>query len=194
MHNLDYIKEKILEDIGEKRYNHSLRVAKTASNLAKIYGLDEEKAYLAGVLHDCAKYNEKKYIDKLDIDISNYPVSSETDPVLHSFLGAELAKKVYNINDEDLLSAISFHTTGKANMSKLEKIIFIADAIEPARDFKGIEDIRKESVVNLDETMLMLLDSSIKFLISKKSTINPLSIEARNYLIEEKNGKTRHNS
>ena len=79
-------------------------------------------------------------------------------------------------------------------MSKLEKIIFIADAIEPARDFKGIEDIRKESVVNLDETMLMLLDSSIKFLISKKSTINPLSIEARNYLIEEKNGKTRHNS
>lgn len=194
MHNLDYIKEKILEDIGEKRYNHSLRVAKTASNLAEIYGLDEEKAYLAGVLHDCAKYNEKKYIDKLDIDISNYPVSSETDPVLHSFLGAELAKKVYNINDEDLLSAISFHTTGKANMSKLEKIIFIADAIEPARDFKGIEDIRKESVVNLDETMLMLLDSSIKFLISKKSTINPLSIEARNYLIEEKNGKTRHNS
>lgn len=194
MHNLDYIKEKILEDIGEKRYNHSLRVAKTASNLAKIYGLDEEKAYLAGVLHDCAKYNEKKYIDKLYIDISNYPVSSETDPVLHSFLGAELAKKVYNINDEDLLSAISFHTTGKANMSKLEKIIFIADAIEPARDFKGIEDIRKESVVNLDETMLMLLDSSIKFLISKKSTINPLSIEARNYLIEEKNGKTRHNS
>lgn len=194
MHNLDYIKEKILEDIGGKRYNHSLRVAKTASNLAKIYGLDEEKAYLAGVLHDCAKYNEKKYIDKLDIDISNYPVSSETDPVLHSFLGAELAKKVYNINDEDLLSAISFHTTGKANMSKLEKIIFIADAIEPARDFEGIEDIRKESVVNLDETMLMLLDSSIKFLISKKSTINPLSIEARNYLIEEKNGKTRHNS
>ncbi|WP_296126505.1 bis(5'-nucleosyl)-tetraphosphatase (symmetrical) YqeK [uncultured Anaerococcus sp.] len=194
MHDLDYIKEKILEDIGEKRYNHSLRVAKTASNLAKIYGLDEEKAYLAGVLHDCAKYNEKKYIDKLYIDISNYPVSSETDPVLHSFLGAELAKKVYNINDEDLLSAISFHTTGKANMSKLEKIIFIADAIEPARDFKGIEDIRKESVVNLDETMLMLLDSSIKFLISKKSTINPLSIEARNYLIEEKNGKTRHNS
>lgn len=194
MHDLDYIKEKILEDIGEKRYNHSLRVAKTASNLAKIYGLDEEKAYLAGVLHDCAKYNEKKYIDKLDIDISNYPVSSETDPVLHSFLGAELAKKVYNINDEDLLSAISFHTTGKANMSKLEKIIFIADAIEPARDFKGIEDIRKESVVNLDETMLMLLDSSIKFLISKKSTINPLSIEARNYLIEEKNGKTRHYS
>lgn len=194
MHDLDYIKEKILEDIGEKRYNHSLRVAKTASNLAKIYGLDEEKAYLAGVLHDCAKYNEKKYIDKLDIDISNYPVSSETDPVLHSFLGAELAKKVYNINDEDLLSAISFHTTGKANMSKLEKIIFIADAIEPARDFKGIEDIRKEAVVNLDETMLMLLDSSIKFLISKKLTINPLSIEARNYLIEEKNGKTRHNS
>lgn len=194
MHDLDYIKEKILEDIGEKRYNHSLRVAKTASNLAKIYGLDEEKAYLAGVLHDCAKYNEKKYIDKLDIDISNYPVSSETDPVLHSFLGAELAKKAYNINDEDLLSAISFHTTGKANMSKLEKIIFIADAIEPARDFKGIEDIRKESVVNLDETMLMLLDSSIKFLISKKLTINPLSIEARNYLIEEKNGKTRHNS
>ena len=194
MSNLDLIKENILKDIGTKRYEHSLRVAKTAADLAMIHGVDKDKAYLAGVLHDCAKYNEKKYIKKLGIDIKGYPVSSESDPVLHSFLGAELAKKVYNISDEDLLSAISFHTTGKANMTKLEKIIFIADAIEPARDFKGIEDIRKESVVNLDETMLMLLDSSIKFLISKKSTINPLSIEARNYLIEEKNAKTRHNS
>lgn len=74
---------------------------------------------------------------------------------------------MYNINDEDLLSAISFHTTGKKNMTKLEKIVFIADAIEPNRDFKGIEDIRRKSVVDLNDTMLMLLDSSIKFLISK---------------------------
>lgn len=194
MHNIDHIKEKILEDIGEKRYNHSLRVAKTASNLARVFGVDENKAYLAGILHDCAKYNEKRIINKLGIDIKKYPVSSENDPVLHSFLGAELAKKVYNINDEDILSAISFHTTGKKNMTKLEKIVFIADAIEPNRDFKGIEDIRRKSVVDLNDTMLMLLDSSIKFLISKKSIINPLSIEARNYLIEEKNAKTRHNS
>ena len=113
------------------------------------------------------------------------------DPVLHSFIGAEVAKKVYNISDKDILDAIRYHTTGKESMTILEKIIFIADAIEPRRDFEGINNIRDASRKDLDKTMLMLLDSSIIFLISKKAIINPLSFIARNYLIEERNGKTR---
>ena len=194
MYNIDEIKEKLIKDIGEKRYKHSLRVAEFSEELANIYGVDSDKAYLAGLIHDCAKHNEERYVEQLEIDISSYKISSIKDPVLHSFLGAEVAKKVYNISDKDILNAIKYHTTGKESMTKLEKIIFIADAIEPNRDFEGIDKIRKLAETNLDKAMLALLDSNIIFLISKKASINPLSFEARNYLIEVKNEKTRHNS
>ena len=194
MNNIKEIQNKLLNDIGKKRFEHSLRVAETAKKLAEIYGVDVKKAYLAGLIHDCAKYNEEVYIKKYNIDFYIYPVSSIKDPVLHSFLGAEVAKKVYNIYDRDVLKAIEYHTTGRPDMSDLEKIIFIADAIEPARDFEGIEKIRKLAFKNLNKAMLNLLDSNIIFLIGKKALINPLSFEARNYLIEEKNGKIRHNS
>lgn len=194
MYNIENIKEILLEDIGKKRYKHSLRVAELAQKLAENYGVDEEKAYIAGLIHDCAKYNEEAYIDKLSIDISSYQISSTKDSVLHSFLGAEVAEKVYNVPDKDILEAIKYHTTGKKSMTKLEKIIFIADAIEPERDFKGLDKIRKLACNNLDEAMLSLLDNNILFLISKKALIHPLSFEARNYLIEEKNEKARYNS
>lgn len=194
MNKMKDIQNKLKNDIGEKRFKHSLRVAETAVKLADNYGLDPKKAYLAGLIHDCAKYNEEAYIKKYNIAFSIYPVSSIKDPVLHSFLGAEVAKKVYNIYDRDVLKAIEYHTTGRPDMSDLEKIIFIADAIEPARDFEGIDKIRKLAFENLNKAMLNLLDSNIIFLIGKKALINPLSFEARNYLIEEKNGKIRHNS
>lgn len=194
MYNIDEIKEKLIEDIGEKRYKHSLRVSELSKDLAEKYDVDRDKAFLAGLIHDCAKYNEEAYVRKLNIDISSYKISSIKDPVLHSFLGAEVAKKVYNIFDKDILGAIKYHTTGKAAMTKLEKIIFIADAIEPNRNFEGIDKIRKLANNDLDMAMLALLDSNIIFLISKKALINPLSFEARNYLIEEKNEKTKHNS
>ncbi|WP_311481516.1 bis(5'-nucleosyl)-tetraphosphatase (symmetrical) YqeK [uncultured Anaerococcus sp.] len=194
MNDLFDIESKLKDYIGEKRYKHSLRVADTASKMAEKFNVDPKKAYLAGLIHDCAKYNEEFFLNKFNIKLSAYPVSSIKDPVLHSFLGAEVAKKVYNIYDEDILEAIKYHTTGKANMTDLEKIIFIADAIEPDRNFEGIAEIRKYAFENLNEAMLALLDNNIIFLISKKAIINPLSFEARNYLIEEKNGKIRHNS
>ena len=193
MNELLEIQDKLEKDIGIKRYKHSLRVAETAKKLALNYDVDSKKAYLAGFIHDCAKYNEENYINKFKIDLSSYPVSSIKDPVLHAFLGAEVAKKVYNICDEDVLNAIKYHTTGRPAMTDLEKIIFIADAIEPGRDFEGIENIRKFAYDDLNKAMLALLDSNIIFLINKKALINPLSFEARNYLIEEKNGKIRCN-
>ena len=180
--------------LGKKDLNTASELLKQRKKLAEIYSVDVKKAYLAGLIHDCAKYNEEAYIKKYNIDFSIYPVSSIKDPVLHSFLGAEVAKKVYNIYDRDVLKAIEYHTTGRPDMSDLEKIIFIADAIEPARDFEGIDKIRKLAFENLNKAMLNLLDSNIIFLIGKKALINPLSFEARNYLIEEKNGKIRHNS
>lgn len=194
MNDLTKIYEKLKHYIGEKRFEHSLRVAKTAEKMAGKFGVDPKKAFMSGLVHDCAKYNEESYIKKFNIDRAAYPVSSIKDPVLHAFLGAEVAKKVYNIYDEDILNAIKYHTTGREAMSDLEKIIFIADAIEPGREFEGIENIREVAYNNLDDALLLLLDSNIVFLINKKALINPLSFEARNYLIEEKNGKIRCNS
>lgn len=194
MNDLTKIYEKLKNDIGEKRFYHSLRVAETAEKMAGKFGVDPNKAFMSGLIHDCAKYNEESYIKKFNIAWTAYPVSSIKDPVLHAFLGAEVAKKVYNIYDEDILNAIKYHTTGREAMSNLEKIIFIADAIEPGREFEGIENIREVAYNNLDDALLLLLDSNIVFLINKKALINPLSFEARNYLIEEKNGKIRCNS
>lgn len=194
MNEMKEIQDRLIKDIGEKRFKHSLRVAETAERLAINYGIDTNKAYLAGLIHDCAKYNEEFYISKYNINLSTYPVASIKDPVLHSFLGAEIAKKVYNINDGDILEAIKYHTTGRPAMSDLEKIIFIADAIEPGRDFDGLDKIRQYAFDNLNRAMLCLLDNNIIFLIKKDALINPLSFEARNYLIEEKNGKIRYNS
>ena len=168
-------------------------MAHEAKKLAEIYNISQDKAYLAGLLHDCAKNCEEKYIKTFDISLTIYPVSSINDPTLHSFLGAEVAKRVYNIDDDEVLNAISFHTTGKKNMDTLAKIIFIADAIEPGRSYPKVDVFRELSKKNLNDCMLGLLDNSICFLISKESFINPLTLEARNYFIEVKHGKIRYN-
>lgn len=186
MYNLDFIKDKLLEDIGQKRYDHSIRVAETSKKLASTYNVDPNKAYIAGLIHDCAKYNENYYSKLLNINPSDFNLSIN-DPVYHSFLGAEVSKKVYNICDKDILSAIKYHTTGKEDMTILEKIVFIADIIEPGRDFEGLDDIKRALSKDLDLGLLKILDNNIMFLIKKSSIINPLSLKARNFLIKEKN-------
>ena len=190
MNNLKEIQDRLKNDIGEKRYKHSLRVAETAKKLAEVNSIDTNKAYLAGLIHDCAKYNEEYYVKQLNIDISNYHLSSIKDPVLHSFLGAEVAKKVYNVKDEEILKAIKYHTTGKENMNLLEKIVFIADAIEEKRSYPGVEEIRKKAFNDLDTGVLECLNHNIRYLLDIDAFIDPLTLKARNYMIKEKNGKT----
>ncbi|MDY2918776.1 MAG: bis(5'-nucleosyl)-tetraphosphatase (symmetrical) YqeK [Anaerococcus sp.] len=188
MFDIDSYKDRLLEDIGKKRYKHSLRVVDAALKLSEDLDIDVDKVKIAAFLHDCAKYNEERYIRELDLKIDEkiHP----TSPVIHAFVGAEVAKKVYNIKDNDILDAIRYHTTGRANMSLYEKIVFLADAIEEKRDYPGVEDIREKAFEDIDEGLLECLDHNIKFLIDKKSYIESLTFEARNYLIKEKNGKS----
>ena len=136
-------------------------------------------------MHDCAKYNEDKYLKLYGQNLESY--QKEFRDVLHSFLGAEVAKKVYNINDKQVLDAIRFHTTGKANMTDFEKIIYLADAIEPKRNYPEVDKVRNLSKRGLDEALLFSLDHNLEFIISKEALIHPLTIEARNFLIKEKN-------
>lgn len=183
MYKLDLWQEKLITDIGEKRFKHCLRVMETALKLNS--KIDEDKVKTAAILHDCAKYNEDKYMKLYSNLIDPYQVQFKA--VLHSFLGAELAKKEYNINDNEVLDAIRYHTTGRADMSELEKIIYLADAIEPNRDYPGVDVIRKLVKKDIDQAILYSLDHNITYIIEKNNLIHPLTIDARNFLIKEKN-------
>ena len=134
--NLDQIKEKLKELLTEKRYVHSLNVAESAKKLAEIYGADEEKAYLAGVVHDCAKYFKT---DKVDYYVAKYNIELDELEVgnislSHSIIGSYVVKYDFGIDDDDIISSVRYHTTGRENMSILEKIIFMADMIEEGRN------------------------------------------------------------
>lgn len=188
MFDYNKYKDKLLSDIGEKRYNHSLRVVDCAIKLSEGKEVDLEKVKIASFLHDCAKYNEAKYMKELNIKGFDEKNNEFSKSVIHSFLGAEVAKKVYNVKDEEILKAIKYHTTGRENMTTLEKIVFMADAVEEKRSYPGVEEIRQMAFENLDKAVLMTLNHNIKFLIDIEAFIDPLTLNARNYLMREKNG------
>ncbi|MCK9443914.1 MAG: bis(5'-nucleosyl)-tetraphosphatase (symmetrical) YqeK [Tissierellaceae bacterium] len=181
------IEKDLIIDIGKKRYEHSLRVMEMAMKLAKIYDIDVENARLAALLHDCGKLqgqtNLLKVAKDFDIIIDNY--MTYNGDLVHGPLGAYIAKTKYNIKNEEILNAIRYHTTGKKDMTTLEKIIYISDYIELGRDFPGLRKMRRLSFKDLDRGLLMAMGSTISFLVKENKLIHPRTIEARNYLIME---------
>ena len=161
------LRKKVKDVMTKSRYEHTLGVEFTAASLAMRYGIDIDKAEIAGLLHDCAKCIDDE--DKLD-DCKKYKIEltdvEKKNPFLiHSKLGAVYANKLYGIDDEEIISAIRFHTTGKPDMTMLEKIIFIADYIEPGRDkAPNLQEIRKMSFVDIDEAMYMILKDTLDYL------------------------------
>lgn len=183
---VDEICKKLHTALTPKRFQHTKGVAEEAVKLATKYAVDTNKAYIAGLLHDCAKCiptDEKiKYCKKYDVAIDEI-LESQPD-LTHSFLGAKIAQKDYGINDEDILNAIKYHTTGRANMSMLERIIYIADFIEPNRTyFDGLDEIRILAYNDIDKTMVEILKQTIDY--NKGKVIHPLSYEALNYYNRE---------
>ncbi|HHV46934.1 MAG TPA: HD domain-containing protein [Tissierellia bacterium] len=184
----DWFYDKLKENIGELRYEHSLRVMEKSVELAKIYNVSVEKAAVAGLLHDCGKLKGGINLLKLaeDFDIILDSMTKNNHELIHSVLGAAIAEKEYGIVDEDVLNAIRFHTTGRENMSKLEKIVYIADMIEPGRSFEGVDDIRKLALVDLDKALILSIDNTLKFVIEKRKLIHLDSVKARNQLLIQK--------
>lgn len=182
---LEEIEVKLINSIGINRYNHSIRVMETAIKLAKINEVNCEHAKIAGILHDCGKFQSiSQQIEKSnEFNVVKDKYMNENLQLLHAPLSAVIAQNVYKVKDVDILNSIKYHTTGRVNMSKLEKIIYIADYIEPNRDFKGVEEIRLLAFKDLDKAMLKAFNNTIKYVIERNWIIHENTIFARNSLI-----------
>ena len=158
------IEEYVRGQLTDKRWNHTLGVIETAEKLARIYGADVEKASLAALCHDaCRKWTDEAmdlFIDEHHLD----PYYKGNINLSHSKAAAIVAKERLGILDEDILNAISYHTTGRAGMSLLEKIVFIADAIEPNRkEYPGLMKMRETVMTDIDKACLMSLTGTKRF-------------------------------
>lgn len=176
------------EHLKDTRYIHTLGVVSVAKKLANLNGISEEKAELAALCHDIAKNMPKEEMLNL-IKENNIKLSEDeklSPQLWHSILAPIVAKRELAVEDEEILEATRWHTTGKENMSKLEKIIYIADMIEPSRNFEGVEEIRKQTIENLDKGVLAGLNHTIAFLLSQNALIDINTIKARNYLLHKK--------
>lgn len=191
-YNLLKMQKKLKKYVDEDRYVHTLGVMYTAAALAMRYGEDLEKAQVAGLLHDCAKCipNEKKLKLCRQNEIPISEVEEKSPFLLHAVLGAYLAREKYEIKDQDILNAIACHTTGKPDMSLLEKIIFIADYIEPMRSkAENLPLIRRLAFEDLDQAVYITLRDTLLYLEKEKSCLDNQTIIAYNYyrqLIEER--------
>lgn len=187
------MKEKLKKVLDEKRYKHSIGVAEEAKRLAELYGADSEKAYIAGLLHDCAKgYSIEEQIElcgKTGILLDS--ATLDCPPVIHGFLGAELAKTEYRITDTDILNAIKYHTVGNAGMTLLEKIIYISDMTEINRDFDGVRELREAVDKDLDEAVLISIKQQLVLQTERQRTIHPNMIYMWNDLILNKRKERR---
>ncbi len=176
---------KLLKDsISAKRYAHSVGVSNTAACLAMSQNGDVYKAYLAGLLHDCAKGLSKTELiettKKSGISISE--TERENPELLHSKAGSVIAKSRYKIEDADILSAIFWHTTGKPGMSDLEKIIFVADYIEPNRtNLPGLDIIRKTAFTDIDEAVALICKNTLDYLKESGSSVDKTTIDTYEY-------------
>lgn len=183
---LEVMQEKLQSALSVKRYIHTLGVADEAVKLAEIYGCyeDQQKARVAGLLHDCAKDYPKELRLRLckEYKIKTDEIMERQTDLIHPFLGAEVARREYQVEDEEILNAIRYHTTGRADMSLLEKIIFIADYIEPNREkFDGLEEARRLAYLDLDMAMKYILEETIAFVKERGRLLHPLSVEALEY-------------
>ena len=184
--NIDLIKADLKEKLPKKRYEHTLGVAYTAAALAMCYGEDILKAELAGILHDVAKAKKsfelkddmKGYIDPYTDGAYVALIADKAPQILHAIYAPYLAKKDYKIEDKDILSAIRWHTTGKKDMTMLEKIVFVADYIEPNRKkLPDLDRIRTLSFHNISEAVKVTAKSTIEYLGSQGMYIDKFTYE-----------------
>ena len=180
------IENDVKSVLSEYRFTHSLGVAKKAIELAKIYGVQEEIAKKVGIAHDIAKeMTDEEMIEYAKANnIRIDEIETVKPSLLHGKIGADIAAKKFGFT-QDMINAIKWHTTGRENMSMLEKIIYVADKTEENR--KGtrfnLEKSRELSTQNIDETLIFLMDEFITYNVKNEWLIHPETINARNYIL-----------
>lgn len=176
MREFEAIQEKLKLALDEPRYEHTLGVMYTAGCMAMAHGFDVKKAMLAGLLHDCAKCmtHEDRLLLCQQHNVEVTASELENKALLHAKVGAILAKIEYDITDKDILHAIAVHTTGEPDMNMLDKIIYIADYIEPGRDkAPNLELIRSLAYKDLDTCMAQILYDTLNYLQTRGGSIDP---------------------
>jgi len=182
--NRKEILKTLKDELDSKRYEHTIGVAITASCLAMKWEYDIDEAYLAGLLHDCAKGMTDKerlsYCKKNAIEVSD--VEHDNPSLLHAKVGAHLCKEKYDIDNENICNAIKWHTTGHPDMNLLEEIIFIADYIEPNRNHDlELKEIRKEAFEDLHRSTYHIYKNTLKYLENSAKRLDPMTNEAYLY-------------
>ena len=181
---IEQMKEKLSTMLTEHRYTHSLGVMETAEKMAKTFNVDVENAIVAGLLHDCAKQIDRQVQLKMckERNIELDEIKKSAPSLVHADLGASVARTEFGVTDDDVLSAIKYHTLGRKNMSDLEKVLFLADVIEPnRRDFEGLLELRDLCYKDLDEAMLYGLTLSIENVERKGRILHTQTLDAVEY-------------
>ncbi|MDR7000386.1 bis(5'-nucleosyl)-tetraphosphatase (symmetrical) YqeK [Neobacillus niacini] len=176
----------VKEQLTDHRYQHTLGVMETAIILAKQVSADEQKAELAAIFHDYAKFRPKDEMKEI-IRTQGFPqdLLEYNAELWHAPAGAYLVEKEAGITDTEVLTAIRYHTSGRPGMSLLEKVIYLADYIEPGRHFPGVEEVRQMAKENLEKALIKSVQNTITFLMKKNQPIYPETFQAYNDLVKK---------
>lgn len=189
MFNTDKYLELIKQSLSDYRYHHCVCVAEKAVELAKKHDLDEEKAYIAGILHDITKEEnldvQRKLIEANGYKMTELEIASPN--IYHQMSGAEYVKSVLQIDDEDIIGGIRYHTTGRANMTDFEMLIYLADFTSADRNYPDVDKMRDETDKSFLNGMLYSLKFTIKKLAEQEKQIHPDTLHCYNWVLGEMN-------
>ncbi len=185
------MKQLLKSSLPEKRYKHSVNVYKTSLKLAAVHGLSAEKISVAALLHDCGREipSRESVAKALALGIAVDEVECNQPILLHAKLGVYYAREKYGVDDAEILEAILLHTTGAAGMTLTAKVVFLADMLEPDRDFPGIGELRNLAQKDLDRAMLMAYSNTMRYLLDESLLIHPNCIAGYNELMLAKKKK-----
>ena len=182
--------ESVKRQMNERRLHHTLGVARTAKELARRFGVDPEKAEIAAILHDYCKQWPEEKIRKVIETTTDVPedLLLYSKEIWHAHAGAEIVRRELEIEDEEILNAIRYHTTGRIEMSLLEKVVCLADYIEPGRKYPGVNEIRRQAVSGIDQALVEAFANTISFLVQRKSKVYPVTFLTYNNLVGKLEG------
>lgn len=168
------------------RYLHSIGAGLTARCIAELYGADPAKCMVAGLLHDIARDmgSEELLKKAANFSILVSKVEAAQPVLLHGPVGAEVAKRAFGIDDPEVLNAVRVHTTGLPGMGLVEKVVFVADYVEPFREFEGVEGLRRLAFIDIDSALLKSIELTLDYLVRSRRPIDARMVETRNWLLD----------